>query len=244
MLVLLLAYEGVFADPSFSWPTRPIGKQPKHMARLEVWVEENLLFGAEFISRKDKPYWLHWSFRRCPFRNLSIGKRRRWLVNKMRAYFPSYSKLGVNHYLNRSLARGTWMSQDVSKWFVNGLYRLRSIYGDEILPSFMGIIIRHHFWILMNRNNQYSMECHVWVLNVAHLEYFQTSLCFNLHREPSEGWAPQAWSPSSNDKLYESWCLQAGPEPIVVNRVILTHYKWPNIDGHDSYKWSWWFHPD
>ena len=56
MLVLLLAYEGVFADPSFSWPTRPIGKQPKHMARLEVWVEEYLLFGAEFISRKDKPY--------------------------------------------------------------------------------------------------------------------------------------------------------------------------------------------
>ena len=109
------------------------------------------IFGVEFISGKDKPYWLRWSFRRCPFRNLSVGKRRRWLVNKMRAYFPSYSKLGVNHYLNRSLARGTWMSQDVSKWFVNGLYRLRSIYGDEILPSFMEILIRHFFWIPMNQ---------------------------------------------------------------------------------------------
>lgn len=54
---------------------------------------------VKFISVKDKPYWLRWSFRRCPFRNLSIRKRRRWLVNKMRAYVPSYSKLGVNHYL-------------------------------------------------------------------------------------------------------------------------------------------------
>lgn len=161
------------------------------------------IFGVEFISGKDKPYWLRWSFRRCPFRNLSVGKRRRWLVNKMRAYFPSYSKLGVNHYLNRSLARGTWMSQDVSKWFVNGLYRLRSIYGDEILPSFMGILMRQYFWIPMKQAVFHEMSCLiVWVLNVAHLEYFQTSLCFNLHREPSEGFSASLISKLQRQTLW------------------------------------------
>ncbi len=32
------------------------------------------------------------------------GKRRRWPVNNIGAYFPSYPKMGVDHYLNRSLA--------------------------------------------------------------------------------------------------------------------------------------------
>ena len=45
MPVLLLAYEGVFADPSFSRPTRPIGKQPKRMALIDyVDLFEGVLF--------------------------------------------------------------------------------------------------------------------------------------------------------------------------------------------------------